>query len=98
MQREQCAASLVLSRPGSIKEFHSYGGQDGHSHDAKDERAAMVRDASARVSGAVDASRQLAAYYGERRKWAEVNPYMQCLFTLSKESRQSSPGEQFRRR
>lgn len=52
----------------------------------------------ARVSGAVDASRQLAAYYGERRKWAEVNPYMQCLFTLSKESRQSSPGEQFRRR
>lgn len=94
---EQCSVTLALPRPGGIKEFHSYAGQDGHRHDAKDLREAMTGILGGRVSDAVEASRQLATYYGGRSKWAEVEPYMQCLFTLSNESRRSSAGDQFRR-
>ncbi len=95
---EKCSPALALPRPGRIKEFHSYAGQDGHLHDAKDRREAMAGIAGGRVSDAVEASRQLATYYGGRSKWVEVEPYMQCLFTLSSESRRSSAGDQFRRR
>lgn len=95
---EQCSATLALPRPGRIREFHSYAGQDGHLHDAKDLREAMTGTLAGRVSDAVEASRQLATYYGGRSKWAEVEPYIQCLFTLSNESRRSSAGDQFRRR
>lgn len=97
-QGVHCAPDLPLQRPGNIREFHSYGRQDGHLHDAKDERAAMVHAADGKVSGAVPASRQLAAYYAERRKWMEVEPYMQCLFTLATDARRSSAGAQFQRR
>ncbi len=95
---EQCSATLPLPRPGRIREFHSYAGQDGHRHDTKDLREAMTGAVAGRVSDAIDASRQLATYYGGRSKWAEVEPYMQCLFALSSESRRSSAGDQFRRR
>ena len=95
---EKCSPTLALPRPGRIKEFHSYAGQDGHLHDAKDLREAMAGIVGGRVSDAVEASRQLAAYYGRRSKWAEVEPYMQCLFTLSSEGHRSSAGDQFRRR
>ena len=95
---EKCSAVLALPRPGRIREFHSYAGQDGHFHDAKDLREAMTGTLGGRVSDAVEASRQLATYYGSRSKWAEVEPYVQCLFTLSGEVRQSSAGDQFRRR
>ncbi len=94
---EQCSAALALQRPGRIREFHSYSGQDGHRHDARDLREAMTGIVGGRVSDAVEASRQLATYYGGRSKWAEVEPYMQCLFALSSESRRSSAGDQFRR-
>lgn len=95
---EQCSASLPLQRPGRIREFHSYAAQDGHRHDAKDNREAMTGTVGGRVSDAIEASRQLATFYGRRSKWAEVEPYMQCLFTVSREGRRSSAGEQFRRR
>jgi hypothetical protein len=51
-----------------------------------------------RVSDAVEASRQLGKYYDGRSKWVEVETYMQCLFTLSSDARQSSAGDDFRRR
>ena len=95
---EACSPALALPRPGAIREFHSYGGQDGGLHDDKDLRKAMAGPAGGPVSGAVQASRQLARYYGGRARWAEVEPYVQCLFALSREPRASSPGDAFRKR
>lgn len=96
--QEQCSTTLAVPRPGRIREFHSYAGQDGKLHDVKDHREAMAGAVGGPVSGAVEASRQLAAYYGDRRKWAEVEPYMQCVLDLSSEARRSSAGGEFRRR
>jgi hypothetical protein len=95
---EYCSPTLALQRPGRIREFHSYTGQDGHLHDEKDLRIAMTGPVDGRVSDAVEASRQLAAFYGARSKWTEVEPYMHCLFALNDEARRSSAGDQFRRR
>lgn len=93
-----CSATVQLRRPGRIKEFHGYASQDGHLHDAKDLREAMAGSTGGSVSDAVDASRQLARFYRNGSTWAQVEPYMQCLFTLSNDSRRSSAGDQFRRK
>lgn len=93
-----CSSTVPLPRPGNIKEFHGYASQDGHLHDAKDLREAMSGPVGGSVSDAVRASRQLARFYRDNATWAQVEPYMQCLFKLSSESRRSSAGDQFRRR
>lgn len=93
-----CPSTTSLPRPGSIKEFHGYASQDGHLHDAKDLREAMSGLAGGSVSDAVNASRQLARLYRRGATWTQVEPYFQCLFTLSSESRRSSAGEQFQRK
>jgi len=96
-EQEQCSAGLPLARPGRIREFHSYAGQDGDKHDARDERIAMTGQVGGRVSDAVNVSRQLAGFYGDRTRWAQVEPYMRCVFELSNEARRSSPGAAFSR-
>jgi hypothetical protein len=93
-----CSATVPFPRPGNIKEFHGYASQDGHLHDAKDLREAMSGPVGGTVSDAVRASRQLARFYRGNATWAQIEPYMQCLFTLSSESRRSSAGDQFRRK
>jgi len=95
--KDQCGADVPFLRPGSIIEFHSYALQDGGSHDKEDYRNAMIRQASSPWPEAVEASRNLVSLYRQRKNWSEVEPYLQCLFTLSARSRPSSPGENFRR-
>ena len=47
---------------------------------------------------AVDATQQLAQYSGAGAKWAEVEPYMHCLFELADDRRDASPGDLYRRK
>lgn len=95
VQGESCSTTLALPRPGRIREFHGYAGQDGKLHDAKDVRDAM---SGPPVSSVLQVSKQLALYYGARTRWAEVQPYLDCIFALSEKPAISSPGDRFRRR
>lgn len=90
-----CASDEQYPRPGRIIEFHSYGSQDGHLHDAEDERKAMVNHAVEQRAEAIAASRMLADLAG--KPWGEVRPYVECLFELDDAARQSSPGEAYHR-
>lgn len=86
-------------QPPRVVEFHTYGAQDGSLHDAQDSRDAMVRVSAAdRWPDAVEATRNLAQLYEDRANWSNVQPYVQCLFALADERRDSSPGEPYRRR
>lgn len=77
-----------------IDEFHSYGKQDGGKHDAEDERDAMVKRKvpGTEIPLAVAVSRQMKEYVEDRKKWDEVAPFFQCIFTLGESARKSSPG------
>ncbi|CAN7779818.1 hypothetical protein LJR084_008126 [Variovorax sp. LjRoot84] len=86
-------------RPPRVVEFHTYGAQDGSLHDEHDSRDAMTRvNAADRWPEAVEATRNLAQYYEDNATWSDVQPYMQCLFELADDRRDSSPGEAYRRR
>jgi len=89
-----CAPLGDLAMPGAIVEFHAYGQQDGKKHDAHDSREAMIPEASRR-GGVVAAMRQLAFYWTENARWAEVKPFFDCIFALSKSKRVSSGGAEF---
>jgi hypothetical protein len=92
---EMCA-DTGIERPPRVLEFHTYAAQDGARHDEEDSRTAMTFGSSAdRWPLAVDATRNLASYKGS--KWNEVAPYMRCLFDLSPNAQESSPGEKFKR-
>lgn len=92
-----CADNPLYRKPGRIVEFHSYGSQDGHLHDAEDAREAMVGHVIEHKFEAFAASRMLVELHADRRPWAEVRPYAECLFELSDPGRLSSPGESFRK-
>lgn len=88
----------TLPQPRRIVEFHTYASQDGHLHDDQDSREAMTRVSIAeKWPDAVEATRTLAQFYDDRARWAEVQPYMQCLFEMADERHNSSPGDAFRR-
>lgn len=92
-----CADNSQYRKPGRIVEFHSYGSQDGHLHDAEDAREAMVGHVIERKTEAFAASRMLVELHADRRPWTEVRPYAECLFELSDPGRPSSPGGAFRK-
>jgi hypothetical protein len=94
---EMCSPSLPLRRPGRIVEFHGYASQDGHLHDGKDLREALIEHSTLPYPGSIDVSKQMVEFYRIRAKWPEVKPYAECVFTLSPNSRVSSPGNDFRR-
>ena len=91
-------AGTKYDQPRRVIEFHTYGAQDGGLHDDEDTREAMVRASAAdRWPDAVEATRNLAQFYEDRAPWADVQPYVQCLFELADERKDSSPGEPYRR-
>lgn len=92
-----CAGNEQYPKPGRIVEFHSYGSQDGHLHDAEDERTAMVGHVIEKRTEAIAASRMLVDLYRDRKPWPEAKPYVECLFELGDTPTQSSPGDTYRR-
>ncbi|MCJ0764562.1 hypothetical protein [Variovorax terrae] len=92
-------SNTVYEQPRRIMEFHTYGAQDGALHDAQDSREAMTQvSIASHWPDAVEATRNLVQLYEDRAGWADVQPYMQCLFELADVPRDSSPGDLYRRR
>lgn len=86
----------ALPAPGFITEFHAYNHQDHGLHGEADSRGALqahLQDSP----DVVDIGRHLLLAYRENRSWAEVEPYLQCVFSVANSAKVSSPGAQFRR-
>ena len=83
--------------PARIVEFHAYGAQDGALHDSGDTREAMVAVSKDRWPEAVDVTRNLFELKADNASWATVGPYLQCVFSLSEQRRDSSPGSHYLR-
>jgi hypothetical protein len=81
--------------PRRVMEFHGYAGQDGHRHDDRDTRTALLGESESDWPAAVEATRKL--FEIQDRPWAEAQPYLQCLFELAPGARVSSPGDRFKR-
>lgn len=90
-----CASDEKYRRPGRIIEFHSYGSQDGHLHDAEDQRTAMVGHVIENQTEAIRASQMLVDL--ARKPWVEVKPYVECLFHLDASAKPASPGDAYKR-
>ncbi|GKS87052.1 hypothetical protein AVMA1855_22890 [Acidovorax sp. SUPP1855] len=91
-------ADTAYEAPRRIVEFHTYGAQDGGLHDEQDSREAMTKVSAAdRWPDAIEATRNLVQFYEERAGWTDVQPYMQCLFELADDRRDSSPGAPYKR-
>ena len=82
-------------RPGRIVEFHAYARQDATKHDQYDTRHAMARAAATAESDAIEMTRQLFRFWHQNSSWADVQPFLECVFELSRYSRASSSGAQF---
>jgi hypothetical protein len=100
--RESKAASescpgTAIPRPPRILEFHSYVGQDGHKHDTRDSRPAMIEGSEQRWPEAVEATRRLFELNDSAAKWDDAKLYIACVMDLAPDSRPSSPGDDFRR-
>lgn len=81
-----------LPQPGMIRAFRSYSNQDHKKHGAHDARAAFQN--STQVSpNAVDVGKVLLAMYEDKKPWSEVEPYLNCVFTVQDEKIGASPGE-----
>ena len=93
---DTCPGVTSATRPGPIIEFHAYAQQDGRKHDLRDERGAMV-EAAQSYDDAIAATQQLASYWSENKKWAEVKPFFECIFALDPGNRPSSAGKGFGR-
>lgn len=94
-QAGDCASDEKYRRPGRIIEFHSYGSQDGHLHDAEDQRTAMVSHVIENQTEAIRASQMLVDL--ARKPWVEVKPYVACLFDLDPAANPASPGDAYKR-
>lgn len=105
----RCKDLPDLRAPGRIREFHAYGKQHHGRHADADSRDALVghiqryRNAHGDSAGkdeqvphVISIGRTLVGMLFERQlKWAEVKPYMECVFDLEDPDRASSPGPEF---
>jgi hypothetical protein len=87
-----CPTNPPLPRPGRIVEFHTYGSQDSEKHDHGDSREAMAESSSGSLPDIVEVARQLYEFWDSNASWERVQPYFECVFDLSADSRNSSPG------
>lgn len=93
----QCTGIDTVQMP-RIKEFHTYGSQDGTKHDHGDSRESMVAGSTEDLwPFAVLASRQLFAMRNSNNRlpWEQAKSYLQCLFDLAPEPNPASAGSEF---
>jgi hypothetical protein len=82
--------------PGRIKNFHSYGNQDHSKHRKADSQDALDMHLATVGPNIVEIGQKLLDLYKRGKKWEEVKPYMECIFSLDKDVTLSVPGDQFK--
>ena len=89
---QRCELGRIrVTAPGPVVEFYSYARQDEGRHGESDGRAAFI-EAIQEPGDVVDLGRPLVdAFYAEA-PWEEVRPYVECIYRLAPDARDSSPG------
>lgn len=90
-----CPGNPQHPQPGAVMEFHAYGGQNHASHKDSDTHGAFEQHMHSVSPGAVQVGQALYAFYVNRKPWAQVRPYMECVFALHPLARAASPGVNF---
>jgi len=93
---DTCKGMPEFLEPGRIVQFHAYGGQDHKLHAAADTQKALDLHFATVSPSAVDVGKDLLALYRQGKKWDELRPYMECVFTLDETATLSGPGERFK--
>ncbi|MEH6353757.1 MULTISPECIES: hypothetical protein [unclassified Pseudomonas] len=82
---------------GRIEEFHSYARQDHAKHKADDASSVARIMLMAHEPDVVDAGKKLRGFIADRRKWADVRPYLdECVFALANETTPASAGDGYK--
>lgn len=93
---EYCIGTAsAIPAPGKIVEFHSYTNQNSSIHGEDDSRTAFSVHWSSASPDVIDVGRTLNTFYQKRASWAEVQPYIECIFALDSEARISSAGKKY---
>jgi hypothetical protein len=79
---------------GHIREFHSYVHQDSSKHGEYDKREAFVRQSGSHP-GLVDVGKALLQYQESDADWAQVRPYVDCVFMVTDSNARASAGREF---
>jgi len=82
-------------KPGIIRSFHSYAGQDKEKHKREDMQAALSANIARTPPSAVDVGKTLKGYYESNTPWEEVKKYLDCVFELENTMAIAGPGNQF---
>jgi hypothetical protein len=90
-----CDGALRHSAPGIIRSFHAYNNQDSDKHGEYDSRNAFSAHWTVDKPGVIDVGQMLRAYFERVATWEEVQPYLDCAFTLENPNAQASAGEGF---
>lgn len=69
-----------LTKPGQIQKFRSYARQSSTSHDEADTPNALGLHTTQISPSAVDVSRTFLTMWKEKRSWAEVSVFFDCVF------------------
>jgi hypothetical protein len=80
--------------PGLIREFHAYNNQNHDLHASADSRGALEEHLQEEPD-VIDIGRHLLRAYRANRSWNEVAPFFECIYALSSDARNSSPGARF---
>lgn len=88
---EQCRAS-GQPKPGKIASFHSYVHQDHTLHGNYDSPEALAQGLLDPDVNVVTVGRVLKALYEEKRGWADVRNYLDCVFELDDPAAPAGPG------
>lgn len=89
----QCqAGNIGVQAPGAILSFHAYNHQDHTAHGEADARDAFMRDFQ-QPGNVVDVGRALVRARNQRLSWVEIEPLLDCVFTLQNPAVAAGPGE-----
>jgi len=82
-------------QPGNIRNFHSYGKQDHPKHKRADSQDALDLHLATVGPNILEIGQRLLDLYRTGKKWDDVKPYLECIFTLDANVTASVPGTQF---
>lgn len=89
---ESCPSYASAQHPGKILSFRSYVHQKSARHDTADTPNSMEIHSAESVPSAIDSSRVLVDAWRAKQSWADIEPYIDCLFRLDNPQAEAGPG------
>jgi hypothetical protein len=95
IQGRKCDAISQYAAPGVIRSFRAYNNQDSGKHGESDSRNAFSAHWSVERPSIVEVGQVFLAFYERLVSWAEVRPYVECVFAIENADTPASAGAAF---